>query len=346
MKTINLKYTGNADLKDFIKLHNLIKEKNVFIQVFSGLFFKDIVKNVSSILKEELPQSHIIGTSTNGEIINGSAITNSIIISFSVFENVELKSTHLDFNQEKKVKKNYDEIFSEIINDKTKLIIIFSDWLTPQMEEVLENFHKFRPDIFIGGGKAGDNLKYKDCFVFNDKGIIDRGFVAVSFSADKFFVNNLYNFGWLEIGPPLKITRSKDITIYEINGEKAVDAYRRYLGEEVADNLDKCGVEYPLILEKNFRKIAKCPIIVDADGSITVSGIIKEGEMVRFGIGNMDYILNYAHLLFNSVVRCCPVESIFLYSSGSRRVVMGEDINSGLILFQSLATTAGFCGST
>ncbi|MDD4530607.1 MAG: FIST N-terminal domain-containing protein, partial [Candidatus Gracilibacteria bacterium] len=346
MKTINLKYTGNADLKDFIKSNNLIKEKNVFIQVFSGLFFKEIINNINSTLKEELPQSHIIGTSTNGEIINGSAIINSIIISFSFFENVELKSTYVDFNQEKKIKKNYNEVFNEIINDKTKLIIIFSDWLTPQTEEILENFHKFRPDIFISGGKAGDNLKYEDCFVFNEKGIIDRGFVAVSFSADKLFVNNLYNFCWLEIGLPLKITRSKDIVVYEINGEKAVDAYRRYLGKEIADNLDKYGVQYPLISEKNSHKIAKCPVMSNPDGSIILSGIIKEGETVKFGIGNMDHILNNAYLLFNAVVRYCPVESIFLYSSGSRRIVMGEDINSRIILFQSLATTVGFFGNT
>ncbi|MEJ5168953.1 MAG: FIST N-terminal domain-containing protein, partial [Arcobacteraceae bacterium] len=78
----------NHIFEDFNGLNAFINKdfgyyKSLLIQIFSGTDDTSLIQNILVTLKNKLPNSHIIGASTSGEIIEGEVLKNSIIISLS-----------------------------------------------------------------------------------------------------------------------------------------------------------------------------------------------------------------------------------------------------------------------
>ena len=51
--------------------------------------------------------------------------------------------------------------------------------------------------------------------------------------------------GWAPIGLSKQVTRGRGKTVYELNGEPALDVFERFLGQH-AEKLPAIGVQYPL----------------------------------------------------------------------------------------------------
>ncbi len=67
MRTLHFTYTNPLDLE--IKL-NTIQSQRVLVQIFSGVLEKKTVAHIVKKIHSLLPQSIIIGATTDGEICN------------------------------------------------------------------------------------------------------------------------------------------------------------------------------------------------------------------------------------------------------------------------------------
>ena len=338
MKTFSMIFNKIDDIEDFIYKNKINTYTNVLVQIFSGVMDKNLNLNISKFIYSKLPQSKIIGASTDGEIANGEVQTNSIVISFSCFLKTKIESVLLkrgnytDFELGKK-------IANKLKRDNSKVFILFSDGIHTNGENFVRGVNSVT-NVIIAGGLAGDDAVFNETFIFNEKEIITKGAVGVSLNSDDLIVNNGFGFNWQGIGKIMTITKAKDNIVYEIDGKKSVDVYRYYFGDEIADSLPAVGIEFPLILTKEIE-IARAVIGKNDDGSLVFAGNLKVGDKVRFGFGNIEKILSKS----NNLIKSCAnksIESIFIYSCMARRRFLGEKVKYEIEPFSKIGDVNGF----
>ncbi|MBU1217435.1 diguanylate cyclase [bacterium] len=339
MKTVTTYFTSEAELKSFVEQNDLLDSPRLLIQVFTGNNDSVFIVKITDFFANHYPLSHLIGSTTDGEIKDGVVSTKKTVISFTLFETVKLK-TYISDKFE-----NYfqagQNLASDLVGDETKVIISFIDGLAGNGEEYLKGIHNIAKSVIVSGGLAGDNATFTNTYVFTKDKIFSHGVVGVSLSSSSLNVFTDYTFNWLAIGRKLTITKASGNRVYTIDNRTAIDAYTYYLGEDIGERLPTVGIEFPLIIEKDGLNIARAVIGREEDGSLIFAGNLNVGDEVRFGYGDIDAILaktqDHIDKLYN-----IPVESIFVYSCMARRRFIPEEIEQETLVYNSIAPTNGF----
>jgi len=340
MKTYNIKFEDFSALKQFIESKKLNNENNILLQIFTGVcevgYIAQLVKNI----KELIPQIKIIGTTTSGEILEGAVYKESTILSFSVFKNTIVKTYYVEHNDDSYLMgKRLIEKFSK--DNNAKVAITFTDGLRTNGEEYIKSFEDFDKNLVVAGGLAGDNSSFIDTIVFTQDKIKDNGAVVAILINNELIVNTKASFGWESIGKTMVITQSHKNRVYEIDGVKALDIYRKYLGDDIAKLLPKTGIEFPLIVKKGVLRIPRAVVGREDDGSLLFAGNLKIGDRVTLGYGNVDSILGYSDSIAKDCI-CTSTESIFIYSCMARLALMQDCIAKEMQTLSEFATLSGF----
>ena len=340
MITVNTEYNTVKDIKKIVLDNNLNTNSKLLIQVFTGILDINFINKLIEDIKTTLPNSEIIGATTDGEIIDGKVSTNKTIISISKFEKVKFTIDYIEFEEDKTVEQSADILANKICTKDTKAIISFADGLNTNGEEFLNGLAHYDKNISISGGLAGDNSTFTNTYVFTNDKIISSGAVAVSLNG-KLNVSTDYSFYWEPIGKELVITKSKDNIVYTIDGKTAYDTYKYYLGEDVANMLPAIGIEFPLIIQRNGISVARAAVGLNDDGSLVFAGNLHEGDVVQFGYGNSEQILNNSNK--NAMeLNNAPIESIFVYSCMARRRFMPSLIQREIAPLTNFGNVSGF----
>jgi len=339
MQSFNTYYSNKIVLEDFITNNNIKDNKSLLIQIFTSInkkkFIQKLLDEMNSIFKEAI----IIGSTTDGEIMNGKVSIDRTVLNFTQFKNttIEVKSV----KHKKDVYYSGRFLAKHLIKKDTKLLISLADGLNTNAEEFLNGISSIDKNIKIAGGLAGDRAKFKKTMVFTKDNIIKKGAVAISLNSNSLYIHRDHSFNWQPIGKELTITRADKNIIYEIEGKSAVDIYEYYLGKEVADKLPRIGIEFPLIIYRDGLAIARAVLKKGKDGSLIFGANFKSGDKVYFGYGNAYKILNKSKDIFNNTQKSNP-ETIFLYSCMARRRFMPNDIELETMPLYKIAPTVGF----
>ena len=86
------------------------------------------------------------------------------------------------------------------------------------------------------------------------------------------------------------VTKADGNILYELDGTPILEVYRKYLGEEVVQNLPSSTMEFPLIIKKENLNVARDPLMKNKDGSLVFAGNFEIGDRMRFSFGNVDDI--------------------------------------------------------
>jgi signal transduction histidine kinase len=328
-------------LEKFILSNGIDSEQNVLVQVFTGFIDKDFITSLILKIQTLIPNVKIIGSTTDGEIVDGEVKQFSTVISFSIFKSTKISTHHVEKKSSDRILAR--DLYEKLQNpDKIKLMITFLEGLHNNGELFIKEFEKLNENIVVAGGLAGDNAEFKKTFVFNENGCYENGVVGATLYNDDLIVGTTKSFGWKKIGKKLKITKSRGNVVYTIDDMSAVDIYKKYLGYEVAKDLPATGIEFPLILNRNDIDIARAVVAADKiKGSLTFAGDVQEGEVVQFGYGDIETI-GYLFEQTKKEIIQNPVESIFIYSCMARKKLMGENVLNEILPLLDIATTSGF----
>lgn len=339
MRSFNTYYINKEQLESFIHEKKIHNSSSLLIQVYSAIVDKTFISDLLSELILLLPDAVIIGTTTDGEIMNGKVSSGKVVLNFSQFENTTLKAT----STKHKVNGYYSGQYlaKTLITDDTKLLIAFTDGLHTNGEEFLHGIDSVNDKVIVAGGHAGDNSHFTQTFVFTKDHILTKGAVGVTLNSKHLHVHTDYSFNWHPIGNELTITKAEGNRVYTINGKSAVETYAYYLGEEVAKGLPSIGVEFPLIVNRNGSTMSRACIAKMDDGSLIVGGNLYTGEKVRIGYGNAREILRKSQTILNRTSQK-PSESIFIYSCMTRKHFMGDKVESEVLPLQQVAPVSGF----
>ena len=339
MKSTNTYYTSKDNLKSFINNEQITDNSSLLIQVFSAVNSEDFISNLLSELTLFLPNAVIIGSTTDGEIMNGKISSAKVVLSFTQFEHTSLKTTYIE-HQDNGYKSG-QHVAKELVDDDCELIIAFSDGLHTNGEEFLHGIDSINNDVVVVGGLAGDNFEFAKTLVFTKEHIFTKGAVAVSLHSKHLNVHVDHSFNWHPIGNELTVTKAEGNRIYTIDGRSAVDTYAHYLGEDIAKSLPGIGMEFPIMLNRNGLDIARCMLSKEDDGSLVLASNIHTGEKIRIGFGDKKEILKESNDILQSTSQY-PSESIFIYSCTARRHFMGEEVESEILPLEAIAPVSGF----
>ena len=330
-------FTFKNSIKNNIDIDYVSKKENVFIQVFSGEN-KSKFQYIINEIMELLPNSHCIGTTTDGEILNKDISTNKTVININIFDETSINNyCSLKSNSYE----NGRELASNLIQKNTKLLIVFTDGTTSNGEEFTKGISSINKNIMIAGGMAGDNGAFSQTYVSCGNKILENGSVGVCLNSDVLNVYNNYSFNWFPIGIGHKINKVVKNRVYLIDDMTPVEFYKKYLGEDIANFLPSTGIEFPLIVYKNGIQIARAVIAKHDDGSLSFAGNLENNDTVRLGFGNAKMMINNSKKAlerFNEI----NVEVFYLYSCMARRRYMPDLIQVEIEPFSKKAPTAGF----
>jgi hypothetical protein len=276
--------------------------------------------------------NNIIGCTTDGEISSEGFSTGSAVLA-------GIASDHIDFHISSVRNLSHDSEkagrkLAKGLPPTTTYVQLFSDGLTGNgcailrgMESVLGGY------VPISGGTAGDGGEFVRTWQFAGAEVLSDGAVAIGFSGD-FRLGTGVRSGWSPVGIAKKVTRASANVVYELNHQPALEVYERFLGKH-AERLPAVGVEYPLGLKdesgyvgrEDYHLLRATMSVNRQDGSITFSGEIPEGAMVRLTCGDRASILEAAgkaaQLALNELGESSPV-AVFFYSCMARKIVLGR----------------------
>ncbi len=140
------------------------------------------------------------------------------------------------------------------------------------------------PQVLITGGLAGDDAAFRQTYVLTSKGVFDDQIACIGFYGDRLQVSHGSFGGWEPFGPARKVTRCVDNLLYELDGEPALDVYKRYLGDHARD-LPASGLLFPFaMLDDQHQDMGLLRTILGVDesaGSLTLAGDIVNNGYLR-----------------------------------------------------------------
>lgn len=148
--------------------------------------------------------------------------------------------------------------------------------------------------VTVSGGLASDGTAFEATGVGIDGPPHDRLIVGVAFSGERLVVSTGSVGGWEAFGPERLVTKSSEATVYELDGERALDVYRRYLGDLAAE-LPGSALHFPLSMDSEGVQLVRTILGVDeTEGSLRFAGDVPQGSKVRLMRSTNDRILDGA----------------------------------------------------
>jgi len=285
-------------------------------------------------LRATFPDALLIGCSTAGEITNDGVDDGSCTITAIKFEKTSLKhgSTHLS---------GMDDSFSagerlgkQIVSADLKAILVFGPGVNINGSALVNGITSVvGVDVPITGGLAGDGGAFKKTYTLGPNGIADDQVVAIGLSGEALRFGHGSFGGWEPFGPARKVTRCDGNILHELDGEPALEIYRRYLGEH-AKGLPASGLLFPFaMLGEDHSAVGLIRTILGIDestGSLILAGEINADGYLRLMHASTDKLVNGAESAAESAAamhQSADGSLAILVSCVGRKLVMGNRVD-------------------
>ena len=290
-------------------------------------------KETFSEVRRMYPDSHIIMMSTAGEIFDTSVSDGSLSLVAIYFEKTSVSFAEADISNFDESKSVGEKLAQALPKEKLIHTMVFSDGLKVNGTALVEGIiSKLPKGVLVTGGLVGDGADFKHTYVGLDKKPEEGKVVLVGFSGDSLSVSYGSMGGWDVFGPERVITKSKDNVLYELDGQPALELYKRYLGDK-SKELPGSGLLFPLSLKINTPEGQKQEVrtllgIDEKAQSMTFAGDMPMGVTSQLMRANFERLVNGASDAASMIVKDNNVSAdlAILISCVGRKLVLKEII--------------------
>ena len=290
------------------------------------------LKELINGIGDAIATPNLIGCTGAAEISTAGFSTKSAVLGGIASDQIEFEVVSTkNINQDSELA---GKELASLFSSKVRYVQLFSDGITGNGCALLRGINSIMEEqIPITGGTAGDAGNFNKSWQFAGRELLSDAAVAIGFTGD-FRVGTGIQSGWSPIGLPKKVTRSSGNILYELNGEPALNVYKRFLGKH-AEKLPAVGVEYPLGFysrcgnstgDDHFLLRASMAVNHE-EGSITFAGDVPEGTMVHLTCGDKASLLEATEkairLAIDELEGANPVMAFF-YSCMARKILLGQ----------------------
>lgn len=280
-----------------------------FVIVFSSVSFEQ--EKLLQGVREATDNAPLIGCSDAGEITPEGSFQKSVVV-------MAIKTDQLTFftGLGKDIKKGdfqAGEAVAREVKEKAKedlkVLVMLPDVLTGNGAAIMRGvLNVLGPHFPVVGGAAGDDFLFQKTYQYKNEEVVSGAVAAVGLGG-KFSMGIGVRHGWIPIGLPMKVTKSKGAVVYELDHRPAVSIYEDYFGkkaEELREEpLARMAITYPLgikVLDAD-EYLIRDPITVDENGAITCAAEIPEGSEIRLMIGSKEKAIEAAREAARKLMR-------------------------------------------
>jgi hypothetical protein len=297
----------------------------LFFSYSSGL--EDPV--ISNQLREFFPAAIIAGCSTGGEILGPEIYDQSVVATAIEFEHSTVKTACARISVVTESFNCGKSLAEELNYADLRAIFVLSDGLVVNGTELANGINSVcSSNVAVIGGLAGDGANFSVTKAGLNGEYSSGVLVGIGLYGDRLNICHGSKGGWDSFGPMRKVTKSDKNVLFELDGEPALDLYKRYLGEE-SKHLPSSALLFPLSLERQGElhkgQLVRTILGIDENHkSMTFAGDIPEGSSVRLMRANLDRIIQAAGTAALDASDGGKAQLALLVSCIGRKLVLGQ----------------------
>lgn len=302
-------------------------------------------------LRERFPAAEIVGCTTAGDIAGTEVREQGAVATALRLEETAVRVAAADLPDAQHSREAGLHLAEALRADDLVHVLTFAEGLAINGSEFAAGLRDaLPPTVAVTGGLAGDGDRFGRTLVCHGGGLHERSAVAVGFYGSRLRVGFGSMGGWDSFGPERLVTRAEGNVLYELDGESALQLYKRYLGPHAAE-LPASGLRFPLSLRTDTgdERVVRTILGVDeSEGSLTFAGAVPTGSSVRLMKANIDRLVDGAHGAASASrerVGGQPPEVALLISCVGRRLVLRQRVEEELDSVRDvLGARAVLCG--
>lgn len=270
-------------------------------------------------LRESYPTALMAGCSTAGEILSTAVLSDELAVTAVSFESTEVKSASVSLADYSDCEEAAKALSEKLDFENLTHVLVLADGVEANGSELARGFDVALPEgVSISGGLAGDGVRFQHSFTLLDGEVTSGSVLVVGFYGEKLQVRFSSESGWIPFGPKRLVTSSRGNKLLGLDGQPALDLYKKYLGKN-AEGLPATGLLFPINIEKcggDYGLVRSITGVDEENGGIDFAGDVPTGT--------------YAQLM-----RAIPNDIIEGAETAAMRLVENGDDSPDLVLIVS-----------
>lgn len=312
-----------------------------------------LLRGIAPVLSSIFPAARRVGCSTAGEISAHGVSEGTCVVTAIRFDSCSLSEVSTVLNGMDDSQAAGRRLALALPKDGLRAVLLFAPGVRINGSAVLRGVAEILGSALpITGGLAGDDALFQVTGILDETGVGTDSLVALGLYGESLIFAHGSFGGWSPFGPARKVTRSAGNVLYELDGEPALDVYKRYLGEHARD-LPASGLFFPFSMlgqHKNEMGLIRTFHALDEnEGSLTLSGDIDPDGYLKLMHANTDALISGAETAAESARAMCTAPRpglVLLVSCFGRKLVMGErveeEVDAVADIFEDEDVIAGF----
>ena len=307
-------------------------------------FFRD--PELHAILSASAPRATLAGCSGAGEILNAQVHDGTLAVTALKFEHARAAGAATRIADMADSFGAGARLGAALPAEGLRHVLVFGTGVHINGSALVQGLQAtLEPTVRISGGLAGDGGAFVETFTLGAIGSRSDQIVAVGLYGARLDIGNSTFGGWVPFGPARRVTRCDHNVLYELDGERALNIYKRYLGEYARD-LPASGLLFPFELlgeDAEGSGIIRTILGVDEeDGSLTLAGDVPEGGYLKLMHASTERLIDaaeHAALKLQPLARRHTGPALaLLVSCVGRKLVMGDRVDEEV---EAVASTLG-----
>ena len=304
-------------------------------------------------LNRAFPDAQQVGCSTSGEISNSGVADDSLVITAIRFKAPAFRVAGIAYEGTADSEGAGQRLAQALAGVDLRSILILGQGVDINGSALVAGIAGAAgAHVTLTGGLAGDGGRFSRTWTLCNGVVSDRHVIGIGFYGDAIRLSCGAFGGWQPFGSIRQVTRAQSNVLYELDGEPALEIYRRYLGDYARD-LPGSALLFPFaMIDKDHSETGLIRTILGVDeaaGSITLAGEIVEGGYLQLMTASTDALVDGAEAAATAMQHESGGDETYLallVSCVGRKLVMGgrveEEVEAVKAVFGAQAVTAGF----
>jgi hypothetical protein len=276
-------------------------------------------------LRGLFPQALIVGCSSSGSVKGVEISDGDMVATVVKLEHSTVRLASVDIEPGISSRELGVNLIAKLGGSDLRHVFVLSDGLQVNGSDLAQGLNQ--AGVPVTGGLAGDGTRFGKTWVMADAPARAGRIAALGFYGG-ITVKSGCLAGWDEFGAERVVTQSAGNVVYEIDGEPALELYKKYLGEQAAD-LPASGLRFPLSIQanKDDKAVIRTLLAVDeAAHSLTFAGDVPQGYLCKLMRTNLDRLIDSAGLAAEAAQPASQGATglCLVVSCVGRRLVMGQ----------------------